>query len=140
MSSLNEMIGVGRRMDLDVVPYRNPLPYLIGLSADVAVPNSACAATNDAEPLRVGERLEQDTGLLYADANPRALRFVYDWLRVQRHYRCAAPPPRALPCACMLRPHTALRPGIGRACDVQGGAPMGQWCHAWQIYIDTTIR
>lgn len=78
-----------RRMDLDVVAVRNPLPYLIGLSADVAVPNSHCADTQDEAPLRAGARLEQDTGLLYADANARALRFVYDWLRVQRHYRRA---------------------------------------------------
>ena len=78
-----------RRMDLDVVAVRNPLPYLIGLSADVAVPNSRCADTHDETPLRAGARLEQDTGLLYADANARALRFVYDWLRVQRHYRRA---------------------------------------------------
>ena len=97
-----QIVVRARRMDLDVVPYRNPLPYLIGLSADVAVPNSACAATNDAEPLRAGQRLEQDTGLLYADANPRALRFVYDWLRVQRHYRCARPPRRSA-----LRMHVA---------------------------------
>ncbi|KAK9835027.1 hypothetical protein WJX81_005124 [Elliptochloris bilobata] len=74
-------------MDLDVVAYRNPLPYLIGLSVDVAVPNSRCADTHDEVPLSAGAPLEQDTGLLYADANPRALRFVYDWLRVQRHYR-----------------------------------------------------
>lgn len=117
------------RMDLDVVAHRNPLPYLIGLSADVAVPNSRCADTHDDTPLRVGVPLQQDTGLLYADANPRALRFVYDWLRVQRHYRCAGPPGHMCRGGCNINGSAAVRkanPGKLRSyvCLAVNAAPL----------------
>ena len=60
-------------LDPDVLVFRNPLPHLLDLDADVAVPEERCAVPRDKAPLPVGTSFSAYTSILWAEATPRAV-------------------------------------------------------------------
>ncbi|KAK9826435.1 hypothetical protein WJX81_005445 [Elliptochloris bilobata] len=84
-------------LDIDSVVFRNPLPHLLALDADLALPDAGCVSRDDRPPAQrpgapgASVELHQASGLVWAAANVRAVRALYEWLARLRLAQAALP-------------------------------------------------